>query len=57
MYWKLGPDEALIVEFDSHEGFWMITNIGVFFTSMDFLYRPVSYTPAARRWTATARCA
>lgn len=46
MYWELGADEALIIEFDAHEGLWMITNMGAFFTSMDFLYRPVSYTPS-----------
>ncbi|WP_431236845.1 DUF1214 domain-containing protein [Mycolicibacterium aichiense] len=46
MYWELGSDDALIVEFDAHEGLWMITNMGAFFTSMDFLYRPVSYTPS-----------
>ena len=44
--WELKPDEALIVEFDAHEGFWMVTNSGAFFNSMDFLYRPVSYTPS-----------
>jgi Protein of unknown function (DUF1214) len=46
MYWELGSDETLVVEFDAHEGLWMITNMGAFFTSMDFLYRPVSYTPS-----------
>ena len=46
MFWKLAPDEALIVEFDSHDGFWMLTNMGPFMTSMDYLHRPVSYTPA-----------
>jgi hypothetical protein len=46
MCWELGPDEALIIEFDAHEGLWMITNMGAYFTSMDFLYRPVSYTPS-----------
>jgi len=46
MCWGLKPDEALIIEFDSHDGFWMITNMGAFMSSMDFLYRPVSYTPA-----------
>lgn len=46
MCWKLAPDEALIVEFDHHDGFWMMTNMGVYFNSMDFLYRPVSYTPS-----------
>lgn len=46
MHWRLGADEALIIEFPAHEGLWMLTNMGAFFTSMDFLYRPVSYTPA-----------
>jgi hypothetical protein len=46
MYWELASDEALIVEFDAHDGLWMFTNMGVFFNSMDYLYRPVSYTPS-----------
>ena len=46
MCWELAADEALIVEFDSHDGFWMLSNNGVFFNSMDYLYRPVSYTPS-----------
>jgi hypothetical protein len=46
MCWALASDEALIVEFGSHDGLWMMTNMGVFFNSMDFLYRPVSYTPS-----------
>jgi hypothetical protein len=46
MYWELGADEALIIEFDAHPGLWMLTNMGAFFTSMDYLYRPVSYTPS-----------
>jgi hypothetical protein len=46
MYWELQPDEALIIEFDAHDGLWMLTNMGVFFNSMDYLYRPVSYTPS-----------
>lgn len=45
MCWELAADEALIVEFGSHDGFWMVSNNGVFFNSMDYLYRPVSYTP------------
>jgi len=44
--WQLAADEALIVEFDHHDGFWMLSNNGVFFNSMDYLYRPVSYTPS-----------
>ncbi|OBH56555.1 DUF1214 domain-containing protein [Mycobacterium sp. E2479] len=46
MYWELAADEALIIEFDAHDGLWMFTNMGVFFNSMDYLYRPVSYTPS-----------
>jgi hypothetical protein len=46
MCWRLASDEALIVEFNNHDGFWMMTNMGVFFNSMDYLYRPVSYTPS-----------
>jgi hypothetical protein len=49
MCWHLGGDEALIIEFDAHDGFWMITNMGSFFNSMDYLYRPVSYTPGRTR--------
>lgn len=46
MYWELDADEALIIEFDAHDGLWTLTNMGVFFNSMDYLYRPVSYTPS-----------
>jgi len=46
MYWELADDEAMIIEFDAHDGLWMLTNMGVFFNSMDYLYRPVSYTPS-----------
>lgn len=46
MHWVIGRDEALIVEFDAHDGLWMLTNMGAFFTSMDYLYRPVSFTPS-----------
>lgn len=44
--WQLQADEALIVEFDAHDGFWMASLGGAFMNSMDYLYRPVSYTPA-----------
>jgi hypothetical protein len=46
MRWRLAPDEALIVEFESYDGFWMFTNMGTFWNSMDYLYRPVSYAPS-----------
>ncbi|TPG33082.1 DUF1214 domain-containing protein [Mycolicibacterium hodleri] len=49
MVWELNPDEALIVEMDDHEGFWIFGMGGVFVGSMDFLYRSVSYTPARTR--------
>ena len=46
MCWQLRPDEALVIEFDAHDGLWMLTNMGAFFNSMDYLYRPVSFTPS-----------
>src|SRR5262245_22056183 len=46
MHWRLAEGEALIVEFESYDGFWMFTNMGMFCNSMDYLYRPVSYTPS-----------
>jgi hypothetical protein len=46
MLWRLAPDEAMIVEMDDQDGLWMFTNMGVYDNSMDFLYRPVSYTPS-----------
>jgi hypothetical protein len=46
MIWRLQPDEALIVEMDSHDGFWIFNMGNVFVGSMDFLHRCVSYTPA-----------
>jgi hypothetical protein len=49
MCWRLQPDEALIVEFDNHDGFWSLTNMGAFFSSMDYFYRSVSYTPSRAR--------
>lgn len=46
MCWALQPDEALIIEWEANDIFWMLTNMGTFMTSMDYLYRPVSYSPA-----------
>jgi hypothetical protein len=46
MVWRLAPDEALIVEMDNHDGFWMFNMGNVFVGSLDYLHRPVSYTPA-----------
>ncbi len=46
MRWGLQNDEALILEFDSFDGFWMITSEALFGNSMDYLYRHVSYTPS-----------
>jgi hypothetical protein len=53
--WALAPDEALIVEFDAHDGFWMVSLGGAFMNSMDYLYRPVSFTPARTRVDADNR--
>lgn len=49
MIWRLEPDEALIVEMDMHDGFWIFGMGGAMMGSMDFLHRPVSYTPARTR--------
>lgn len=46
MVWQLEPDEALIVEFEAHAGFWMVSLGGVFMNGFDDLYRLVSYPPA-----------
>lgn len=53
--WRLAPDEALIVAFEAHDAFWNFTNMGAFFTSMDFLYRPVSTTPSRTRVDADGK--
>jgi hypothetical protein len=45
MVWRLAPDEAMILEWDKNDIFWMITNMGMMLNSMDYLYRPISYTP------------
>ena len=45
MVWQLADDEALVVTFEAHAGLWMLSNMGVFFNSMDYLYRSVSFTP------------
>lgn len=55
MCWQLGADEALIVAFDAHDGFWTMSNMGVFFNSMDYLYRPVSYTPSRTKVDADGK--
>src|SRR5262249_49690025 len=44
--WRLAPAEALVIELDASDGFWMLTNMGAFWNSMDYVYRPVSYTPS-----------
>jgi hypothetical protein len=46
MIWRLAPDEALIVEMDNHDGFWLFGMNALFVESMDFLYRSTSYAPA-----------
>jgi hypothetical protein len=46
MHWQLGHDEALIIDLPAHDGLWMLTNMGAFFNSMDYLHRPVSFTPS-----------
>ncbi len=53
--WALGAEEALVVEFDHHPGFWMVSLSGAFMNSLDYLYRPVSYTPARTRVDSDGR--
>jgi Protein of unknown function (DUF1214) len=55
MHWALARDEALIIEFAAHDGLWTFTNMGVFFNSMDFRYRPVSYTPSRTKVDADGK--
>ena len=43
---KLAADEAMVVEFADPGTFWMITTLGIFGNSLDYLYRNVSYTPS-----------
>jgi hypothetical protein len=46
MPWRLAPTEALVIELAGSGSFWMLTNMGAFWNSMDYVYRPVSYTPS-----------
>ncbi len=55
MPWHLEPDEALIFEFADDGEFWMLTNMGAFWNSMDYLYRPVSHTPSRSAIDADGR--
>lgn len=49
MVWHLEPDEALIVEMDWHDGFWLFGMGAVFGQSLDFLHRSTSFAPARTR--------
>lgn len=49
MIWRLEPDEALIVEMDNHDGFWLFGMNAVFGGSLDFLNRSTSHAPARTR--------
>ena len=55
MCWEFQPDEALIVEWAKNDLFWMISNMGATLNSMDFLYRPVSYTPSRTKVDSDGR--
>jgi len=55
MVWKLEPDEAMIIEWEANDFFWMMTNMGQFMNSMDYLYRPVSYSPARTKIDSDGR--
>jgi len=53
--WLLEPDEALVVAFDASDDFWMASLGGAFMNSFDYLYRPVSSTPARTRVDSDGR--
>lgn len=55
MCWKLAPDEAVIIEWEANDLFWMMTNMGCSLNSMDYLYRPVSYTPSRTKIDSDGR--
>lgn len=44
MHWRLAQDEALVISFKAFDEFWMFTSEAIFGNSMDYLYRPVSYS-------------
>jgi len=46
LIWRLAPEEALIVEMDWHDGFWLFGMNAFFVESMDYLYRSTSFAPA-----------
>jgi len=46
MVWRLAPDEALIVEMDNHDGFWLFGMNALFVESMDYMHRSTSFAPA-----------
>jgi hypothetical protein len=46
MLWRLAPDEAMVLEWEHNDVFWMLTNMGMMLNSMDYLYRSVSWTPS-----------
>jgi hypothetical protein len=46
LIWRLEPDEALIVEMDNHDGFWLFGMNAFFVESMDYLYRSTSFAPS-----------
>ena len=55
MRWRLADDEALVLEFEDDSTFWMLTNMGAFWNSMDYVYRPVSYAPSRTAVDADGR--
>lgn len=46
LIWSLKGDEALIVEMDNHDGFWLFGMNAFFVESMDYLYRSTSFAPS-----------
>jgi hypothetical protein len=55
MRWRMAKDEAMIIEFPNYDAFYTFTNMGVFWNSMDFPYRPISYTPSRTKVDSDGR--
>lgn len=55
MSWHLELDEAMVIEFEPEDMFWMITNLNVFGASMDYRYRQVNLTSGTAAQDADGR--
>jgi hypothetical protein len=54
--WRIAAEQALIVEFDSHDRLWSVTNMWPFYVSMDYLSAPVQVICLLARRCARLTC-